>query len=73
MAELAEVVNGIVVNIIIGEPEDFPTFVDVTGIDCGIAWIDNGDGTFSVPTPVYKTQASAAEFGELLPDAVLVE
>ncbi len=73
MARLAEVQNLIVVNIIEGEPLDFPEYIDVTGIECGIAWIDNGDGTFSIPGPVYKTEASAAEFGELLPDEVLVE
>ena len=73
MARLAEVQNLIVINIIEGDPLDFPDFVDVTGIECGIAWIDNEDGTFSIPGPVYKTEASAAEFGELLPDAVIVE
>lgn len=52
MARLARVVNLIVKNIILADdPADYPQYVDVTNIDCGVGWIDNEDGTFSAPTP----------------------
>ena len=44
---LANIENNIVENIIIGELIDFPSYVDVTNIECGRGWTDNGDGTFT--------------------------
>ena len=50
MARLALVKNLVVINLILADdPADFPGYVDVTSIDCGIGWIDNEDGTFSAP------------------------
>lgn len=60
-------------NIIVAD-ELLGGYVDVTGVPCGIGWTDNQDGTFTPPSNIQSTgEASAAVFGELLPDTVLLE
>lgn len=51
MAKLARISNGIVENVIVGEPSEFSDLVDVTDKKAGPGHIDNGDGTFSPPEP----------------------
>ena len=53
MNNLAVIKNLIVTNIIVAnDPADFPDYVDVTSIPCGIGWTDNEDGTFSAPAAI---------------------
>jgi len=69
MSRLAEIQNLIVTNIIIGETVDYPTFTDVTSIECNMGWIDNEDGTFSAPPPERINTITTDEFIDRIPQA----
>lgn len=62
MAKLARIKNGVIQNVIVGEPSDFPNLTDVTGTPYGIGWTDNGDGTFSPPPKPPKKWGSTLAF-----------
>jgi hypothetical protein len=48
--KLARIREGAVENIILADSiEGFPGYIDVSDVECGIGWTDNGDGTFSPP------------------------
>jgi len=71
---LAKIESNIVKNIIVGKLDDFPDHVEVTGVEVGIGWADNNDGTFTRPIdPVQPALVGMGALGELLPTAVRAE
>jgi len=62
MVKLAQITNGVVDNVIVGEPAQFPDLTDVTGKRVAPGYIDNGDGTFSPPPAPPPSWDSTLEF-----------
>lgn len=64
--KIALIKNNIVENIIIGELQDFPEYVDVTDIYVGAGWSLNSDGSYSQPVKVKAESVERAWRNEQL-------
>lgn len=70
---LALIENGRVKTIIIGKAANYPEYIDVSAIQCGVGWLANNDGTYTndaiPPTP---QTGGVAEVKELLRQATVI-